>query len=132
MHDDTKHPVPPQQRPDAAEVDAMRQQYRAIVAPAGLASRIQAQVMEHSGGKPVWHYALAAAVLVLCIVWALPVSEDEPVAMVAAKPPLPSLLSIGRMMPAKPGTMVPSTTRIKSFKRPALPAASQFSTRNKT
>ena len=119
-------------RVDETEVADLRRHYRAIAAPPELAARIRAHTTERPGTRSGWQYAFAVAAVVMCVIWLLPAGDEEPVIMASAKPKTPSLLSVGRIMPPTPTLIVPSTTRIKTFKRPALPSASQFATRNKT
>lgn len=103
------------------DIDKLKRDYRAIDAPAHLATRIRAQVADTPVRRHSWMPAGATLIVVMATVWLVPylaqVQSPPP-----EKPAKPSLSALAALKPDKPDVKAPSLSQLRSVKRPSMPA----------
>ena len=111
-----------EQNPQQA-LETLQADYRAVKAPPYLKTRIQAEVArgQRRAGLQRWHPIAAGVTLALGLLVATPLLKEE-TGTRADGPPLPSLAAASRVLPRKPATSLPSFSRLKTVKKPRLPA----------
>lgn len=102
------------------QIDNLATEYRDIEAPPHLLTRIRADVRDRPSRKHGWLPAGATMMAVLAAIWLLPDSGQQPAPTATATKP--SLTAIASLRPRKPTGTIVSLTRVRTVKRPPLPA----------
>ena len=106
------------------DIEKLKDEYRAIRAPARVATAIQAQLADEPRKSNYWLPASASALTVAAIVGILPfLLQPQPEQAASEKPAKPSLSALASMVPKKPTTgTTPSMSQLRSVKVPRMPA----------
>lgn len=113
------------------DIRRLRDDYQAVKAPAGLAQNVLSQIEEQTNRGFGWRLAFAGLVLVVGLVVLLAPEEDSPI-VVAETPASLSLGGVAQVIPEKPAVKMPTLSRIRSVKTPAISVLIPAVTPNKT
>lgn len=102
-------------------IDKLQQDYREIRAPAHLATRIRAEVADLESPRRSWLPALAPIAVAVAAVTVAPLLMQQQPGDETVAPKPTSLSSLTRLSALKPEMSIPSLSRMKSVKVPALP-----------
>lgn len=106
------------------DVSKLREQYRQVRAPAGLAVRVRAATNKPSVRGSLWMPTTAAvlALAMLAVVVPLLVDVENDVPAATEKPPVPSLSMLASMLPEKPSGRAASLTQLRTLAKPKMPS----------
>lgn len=106
------------------DIEKLKRDYRAIRAPAQVATGIREQLADEPRKGGYWMPATASALTVIAIVGVLPfLLQPQPGQPASEKPTKPSLSALASMVPKKPTTgTTTSMTQLRSVKVPKMPA----------
>ena len=103
------------------ELDDLKRDYRAISAPAHLATRIHASVAKSRTRSSFWIPAAVTCTAILVLVWMLPFATQVPSNAPKASAH-PSMSTLAALKPAKPAVPSPSMSQLRSVNVPSMPA----------
>jgi hypothetical protein len=104
------------------ELDELKRDYRAIAAPAHLATRIHASVADARTRSGFWMPAAVTCTAIVGLVWMLPFTTQVTSDAVDKKPANPSMSALAALKPTKPAVPSPSMSQLRSLSVPSMPA----------
>ena len=107
------------------DIDKLKSDYRDIKAPPHIATRIRAEVADQPSRSHSWMPAGATIMAIVLVAWLAPFLDKQTTSAVPSKP---SLSAITSLKPDAPARTSVSLTRLKTVKKPKLPAKPRLKT----